>query len=256
MPAENGLGGFARGRTRVRDRARGGRGDAPAVGERARQPRFRHARDRLRLLLHLGGEQPREPAHAVRERPRGRSHGGGDLSAATTTTGALRDCTLRRSGARRRAGASSCVTRPGVTRLRPRAPRPAAGARRLRGPGCPGQALARHAREPVGPTTAALPVRLPRSGRSRRRGRATTSTWSRSATRRRERSSPGIPTTPISGAAWPSRRRASVLSPQPGTVSSSSGATAARGARRPSRGRDWAGDSGPGSIPAPPSRCR
>ena len=69
----NGLGGFARRRARLRGAGRGTDGDTAAVGERDRQSRVRDRRHRLRVRLHLGREQPREPPHAVRERPRQRS---------------------------------------------------------------------------------------------------------------------------------------------------------------------------------------
>ena len=48
---------------------------APAapLGQRAGQPDVRHAADRDRWRLHLGGEQPHEPAHRVVQRSGGRS---------------------------------------------------------------------------------------------------------------------------------------------------------------------------------------
>ncbi len=60
-------------RERVRHRPRRRSGDAPALGQRHRQPRLRVHRHRLRIVLHLVRQQPREPAHPVRQRPRRRS---------------------------------------------------------------------------------------------------------------------------------------------------------------------------------------
>ena len=42
-------------------------------------PQFGIARHLVRRLVHLVGEQPREPPDAVRQRPGERSDGGGDL---------------------------------------------------------------------------------------------------------------------------------------------------------------------------------
>ena len=66
-------------RARLRDRPRSGPGDAPALGQRHRQPRVRDGGHGFRVGLHLVGEQPREPPHAFRERPRDRPHGRGAL---------------------------------------------------------------------------------------------------------------------------------------------------------------------------------
>ena len=56
--------------------------------------RVRHDRQQRRLGVHLGGQQPREPADAVRQRSAHRSDGRGDLSCATRSPA--------RCGARRR----------------------------------------------------------------------------------------------------------------------------------------------------------
>ncbi len=66
-----------RGRARVRHRPRGRPGDAAALGQRHRQPRLRDGHHGLGSVFHLVGEQPREPAHAVRERSGLRSDLGG-----------------------------------------------------------------------------------------------------------------------------------------------------------------------------------
>ena len=75
----NGLGGFGDGGRDYVVRARRRGGDAAAVGERDRQSRVRHRGHRLRVRLHLGRQQPREPPDAVRERPRQRPDGRGAL---------------------------------------------------------------------------------------------------------------------------------------------------------------------------------
>ncbi len=58
---------LCRWRPRVRDRPRRGPGDPAPLGQRHGQPRLRHPGLGLGLGAHLGGEQPREPAHAFRE---------------------------------------------------------------------------------------------------------------------------------------------------------------------------------------------
>ena len=75
----NGLGGFADDGREYVDRARRRRGDAAAVGERHRQPALRHDGHRVGLGAHLVGEQPREPADAVRQRSGDRPDGRGAL---------------------------------------------------------------------------------------------------------------------------------------------------------------------------------
>ena len=115
----NGLGGFADGRPRVRDRPRGDAGDAAALGQRHRQPALRHGRHRVGRGLHLGGEQPREPPHAVRQRPRHRPHRARRSSCATTRPA--------RPGRRRRA---RCARTRGERALRDPARRRASRASR------------------------------------------------------------------------------------------------------------------------------
>ena len=68
-------------RARVRRRARGGRGDAAALGQRHRQPGLRDGGHGVGGGLHLVREQPRESPHALRERPGHRSDLRGDLPA-------------------------------------------------------------------------------------------------------------------------------------------------------------------------------
>ena len=76
---ENGLGGFTPDGREYVDRARRRPRDAAAVVERARQPGVRHDRDSVGRGVHLGREQPREPADAVRQRSDHRSDRRGDL---------------------------------------------------------------------------------------------------------------------------------------------------------------------------------
>ncbi len=68
-----------RGRSRLRGAARRRREHPDAVGERDRQSGVRHRGHRRGVRLHVGREQPREPHHALRERPRQRPDGGGSL---------------------------------------------------------------------------------------------------------------------------------------------------------------------------------
>ena len=75
----NGSGGFTDDGTGIRHRARRRPGDAASLGQRHRQPGFRHRRLGLGLGLHLGGQQPGESAHAVCERPGERSDRRGAL---------------------------------------------------------------------------------------------------------------------------------------------------------------------------------
>ncbi len=71
--------GLRRPRPRIRRGPRGCRGDPFSLGERHRQSRLRNHRHGLRVGLHLVHEQPREPAHALRQRPGLRPHLGGPL---------------------------------------------------------------------------------------------------------------------------------------------------------------------------------
>ena len=67
-------------RPRIRRRARGGSRDAAAVVQRPGEPRLRNDGERVRVGLYLGGEQPREPSDAVRQRSGCRSDRRGHLS--------------------------------------------------------------------------------------------------------------------------------------------------------------------------------
>ena len=69
------------GRPRIRHRARRRPRDAAAVVERARQPGVRHDRQQLGRGVHLGRQQPREPADAVCQRSADRSDRRSDLPA-------------------------------------------------------------------------------------------------------------------------------------------------------------------------------
>ena len=71
--------GLRRRRAGVRGRPRGRRGDPVTLGERHRQPGVRDHRHRVGRRLHLVHEQPREPAHALRQRPGHRPDGRGHL---------------------------------------------------------------------------------------------------------------------------------------------------------------------------------
>ena len=126
----NGLGGFSDGWARVRHRSRRGPMDARAVDQRDRESRLRLPGLRRGLRLHLGGEQPREPDHAVVQRSRDRSAGRSVLRSRRRLRRAVgpdgvadsrRDRTLRRA------------TRPGLQPLRAHGPRRRARAAAVRG---------------------------------------------------------------------------------------------------------------------------
>ena len=105
-------------------------------------PEFGTMRQRVGRGVHLGREQPREPADAVRQRSDQRSDRRGDLPARrgrSARSGARRRGRCR---ARRTAAAGSFVTPPGVTRYQHAVAGPRAGARRLRRPGRSGEGLA------------------------------------------------------------------------------------------------------------------
>ena len=69
----NGLGGFTRGRSRIRHHHDSRECDARAVGERAGQPRVWHRRDRKRGRLYLGRKRPRVSPDNVVQRSRQRT---------------------------------------------------------------------------------------------------------------------------------------------------------------------------------------
>ena len=108
----NGLGGFADGGREYVTILGPGPVDAGAVVQRHRQPVVRVPGLRVGLGLHLVGEQPREPAHAVVERSRQPTRRARRSTSATTrpaSCGARRPC---RSAARSRP--TSPVTAPGT----------------------------------------------------------------------------------------------------------------------------------------------
>ena len=169
----NGLGGFTARRPRVRRRPR-------RASARRRCPGATSSRTRASARIvtasgaapHLVGEQPREPADAVRERPGDRPDRRGDLPPRRGERRALgRDAgAAPADGRARRAG--SCATAPGVTRFARAARRHRAGARGLRRARRAGEALAPHADEPLGPAAPAHASSPTTTGRSARRGRA------------------------------------------------------------------------------------
>ncbi len=77
---DNGIGRLHARRPRIRRRARGGSRDAAAVVQRPGELRLRNDGERVGVGLYLGGEQPREPSDAVRQRSGCRSDGRGHLS--------------------------------------------------------------------------------------------------------------------------------------------------------------------------------
>ena len=107
MTLANGLGGFADRRADLRDRPRRDGRHADAVGERDRQPALRHHRDRVGRGAHLGRQQPREPADAVRQRSDQRSDRRGAVHSRRGDRRSVVADARARSRGRRRAARSS-----------------------------------------------------------------------------------------------------------------------------------------------------
>ena len=103
---------------RLRGAARGRAADAAAVGERDRQSRVRHGRDRLGFRLHLGWQQPREPPDAVRQRPGQRPDGRGAPRSRRRDGRSLVGDPGPAAAARRRAGCWSATRRAGAASRR------------------------------------------------------------------------------------------------------------------------------------------
>ena len=236
------------------DRARRRPGDAAAVGQRHRQPALRHRRDGLGLGLHLGGEQPREPPHPVRQRSGRPSHRRGDLPARRRDRRGLgRDAG---PAARDRAtAAGSCATAP-VSRATPTrahgiAQELAVFVRRRRA----GEVLAAHAHQSAPAAAAPQRLRLQRMGARPAAGRRAPARRHRA--RRRARGAVLARNPYNARVRRPRRLRARQRAPalgdrRPARVPRAQRlAAAARGARRARRSADA---SAPGSIRAP--RCR
>ena len=120
-------------RHRIRHRAGCRRDDARAVDQRDRQRGLRLPGVGRGQWLHLGGQQPREPAHAVVERPRARPGGRGAVRA-------------RRGKRRRVDGHGAADAR---RRQLHRAPRPRLQPVRARGPRHRARAAAVRSRRPI-----------------------------------------------------------------------------------------------------------
>ena len=213
-----------RGGPRVRRPPRRGAGDAAALDQRARQSALRKHRHLLRRGAHLGGEQPREPADPVRQRPGHRPDRRGDLPP--------------RRGEWRAVGrdAGPVAAHPALPALggaprrrrdavRARRARHRAGARRLRGARRAGEALAADADQPLRADAAPRAVlvlrvaaRAPQAGGPRY---IATELDAEQPVRSRRATS-----TARSAGASPSPPRASRCSRRPGTAWSSSAATA------------------------------
>ena len=134
--------------------------DAGALDQRHREPRFRIPGLRVRIRLHLGRQQPREPAHGLVERSglrsprRGPVHPGrGDRRSLDPDAAARpRGLALRRP------------SRTGLHPLRAREPRRGAGAAPVRPALGPGQDLPPADREPRRGSSPALGDRVRRVG--------------------------------------------------------------------------------------------
>ena len=142
-----------RGRARVRDDPRRGAVDAGAVDQRDRQRTLRLPGLRVRRRLHLVGQQPREPAHAVVERSGLRSARRGDLRA---RRGERRGLGADRAPDPRGARDLRRAPRPGLQPLRAHLARHRARAAAVRPARRPGQDLAADAREPLRPDAPAV----------------------------------------------------------------------------------------------------
>jgi hypothetical protein len=150
--------------------ARGGAGNTPAMGQRHRQPLVRNGRHDLGRGLHVVGEQPREPADALRKRSR---HG---LDGGSPVRPRRRD----RGGVGTNAGSGRPPERQRPCRDPPRCrahalrthgtrhpPRP----RRLRGQGRPGEVLVAQPHERERVESSSQPVRVQRVGPGAPEGR-------------------------------------------------------------------------------------
>jgi hypothetical protein len=123
---------ICRRRQGIRRRPRGHGGDAPALGERDREPRLRHRGVVIGRRHHLGGEQPREPVDPVLERPGERPHGRGCVPPGRgVERRVVRDA---RPHPPRSRGAVRGAPRRGRLHLRLRRPRHRPRARGVRGP--------------------------------------------------------------------------------------------------------------------------
>ncbi len=240
-------------RPRVRRGAGRGAVDAGALDQRRRQSRLRLPRLRVGLGLHLGGQQPREPAHPVVERSGLRPAGGGDPGA--------------RRGERRGLGADGAADprrlavrgapRPGLQPLPAREPRHRARPPPARAARGPGQDLAARGREPFRPAADALRHHLRRMGARRRAERLGALPRHRARRRDRRALRAGTPGTRSSPSASPSPTWGASRPPGPPTAPSSWAATAASRRRRRSP-PGWLSPAAPapGSTPAPPSARR
>ncbi len=185
---ENGLGGFTRDGREYVVVLEGDRETPAALGQRPREPALRDHRHHLRGRPHLVREQPREPAHPVRQRPGHRPDRRGDLHPRRGERGALgRDAGA--APADRPLAALGGSPRRGRDAIRPRRARHRAGARGLRGPGRAGEAVAPDADEPLRQAAAPRPLLVQRVvARPAEAGRPAVR---RDGARRRDRRGPG-----------------------------------------------------------------
>ena len=239
-------------RARVRGRAERRGGHAAALGERDRERALRHRRRRHRRRLDLGREQPREPPHAVRQRPGERVQRRGRLPARRG----------RRRDVGRHAGPAAAAARrrplgdpPRRRRdaLRARRPRHHLRARGLRARRRAAQALAAHAHQPHGPAAPPQRLRLQRVGAVPAARRRAPLRGHRAGPARPAPCWRATPTTRTSPGASPSRTRACGPRRRPATGSSSSAGTARCGARPRWPARRCRIASAPGSTRA--RRC-
>ena len=248
----NGLGGFSRDGREYVTHPRPRPDDARAVGQRDRQSAVRHRRLRERQRLHLGGEQPRVPAHPVVQRSGHRRERRGDLSPRrgdAAASGRRRRC--RRAAKTRTSPATASATASSNTPRMASSPSCASTSPPTRRSSSPGS------RSPTAP-----------AGRANSRSPATGSwcwancatsrscTWSRSWTRSAARSSPATRTAPSLPTGSSSSTAAKRSEPSPATAPSSSAATARRRTPRPCAACGSPAASARDSIRAPPCKSR
>ena len=163
--------------TRVRRRAGRGARDAAAVVERAGEPRLRNDRQQRRFGVHVGRQQPREPAHALRQRSADRP----DQRGVLPSRRGHRRRVGRDAGAASAAGRRRALGHPPRRRrhaLSARHGRPAPGTGGLRGRGRSGEAGAADAHEHVRASGGGSVCSVTSNGASGRRAAASNGSWS------------------------------------------------------------------------------
>ena len=154
-------------RPRVRHHPGGAPGHSRALGQRRREPVLRLPRLRVGIRIHVGPQQPVQPAHALVQRSGERSARRSGLRPRRENR---RDLVSHRPADSRRM-ALCRASRPGLHPLRARKPRNRPGASAIRSTRGPRQDLEAHAREPLADGAPAFRDHVRRVGpRCRSRG--------------------------------------------------------------------------------------